>query len=68
MKGKEKEVKECLENPDEIRRSKLDKTVYLFYRMINEMRWICVITKRLNSEGFLITAYPTEYGADKSLL
>ena len=32
MAGHEKEVKATLENPDEIRRSKADPIVYLFYK------------------------------------
>ncbi len=23
-------------------------------------RWVCALTRRLNGEGFLITAYPTD--------
>ena len=58
MEGKEKEVKETLELPDEIRVSKSDKKVFLYYRKINRY-YICVVVKHLNGEGFIITAYKT---------
>ena len=32
MKGREQDVQETLEHPDEIRRSKSDSNVYIFYR------------------------------------
>ena len=55
----EKEVKETLEEPDEIRRSKIDEKVLLYYRQYKslENRYICVLIKRLNSKGFIVTAY-----------
>jgi len=34
--------------------------VYLFYRLERPKRWLCAVAKRLNGEGFLITAYPTD--------
>jgi len=37
----EAEVHETLAQPDEIRRSKSDHDVYLFYRARNEKCWIC---------------------------
>jgi hypothetical protein len=60
MKGHEDDVKESLENPDEIRLSKRDPAVYLFYKSKRIGRWVCAVTKRLNGYGFLITAYPTD--------
>jgi len=60
MIGKEKFVQEVLANPDEIRLSKRDSSVYLFYKVENDKRWVCAVTKRLNGEGFLITTYPTD--------
>lgn len=58
MKGKEKIVIETLENPDEIRRSKIDKDVFLYYKKIDKI--YCVVAKHQNKEGFLITCYPTD--------
>jgi len=51
-------VKKVLKKPDQIRRSKVDKDVYLFYMKL-EKYWLAVVTKRLNHEGFVITAYLT---------
>ena len=60
MAGRESDVQETLQNPDEIRVSKKDPNVYLFYKPERMGRWVCAVTKRLNGEGFLITAYPTD--------
>jgi hypothetical protein len=59
MRGKENLVLAALENPDEIRRSKTDESVYLYYKKLNG-RWIVIVCKHLNSEGFIITAYITD--------
>jgi hypothetical protein len=59
LKGKEKEVIETLSNPDEIRKSKKDPNVFLFYRG-SKPRWICAVTKLEKGDGYLITAYPTD--------
>ena len=60
MEGREQDVKKTLEDPDEIRQSKSDESVYLFYRAEHEKRWICAVSKRTSDEGFLITTYPTD--------
>lgn len=60
MAGREKDVQDTLESPGEIRQSKNDPDVYLFYKPERIGRWVCAVTKRLNGEGFLITAYPTD--------
>jgi hypothetical protein len=60
MKGLEEDVKNTLANPDEIRQSRRDSEVFLFYRLQRPGRWICVVVKRLNKEGFLITTYVTD--------
>ncbi len=60
MAGRENDVKDTLENPDEIRQSKSDAKVYLFYKQERIRRWVCAITRRDDDEGFLITAYPTD--------
>jgi hypothetical protein len=60
MIGHESDVKEALEKPEEIRLSRSDPAVYLFYSSLRTGRWVCAVTKRLNEEGFLITAYPTD--------
>jgi hypothetical protein len=60
MAGREKDVQDALQDPDEIRLSKKDSDVYLFYKPERIDRWVCAVTKRLNGEGFLITTYPTD--------
>jgi len=60
MAGREKQVRDTLQNPGEIRQSKSDPNVYLFYRVEGIGRWVCAVFRRLNGEGFLITAYPTD--------
>ena len=58
MKNKEHIVKETLSNPEEIYKSKIDQTVYLYYRQFDKM--YCVLAKQIGEAGFLITAYPTD--------
>lgn len=60
MNGQEAEVQATLTQPDEIRRSRSDSNVYLFYKLQSEKRWICAVVRQLNGEGFLITTYPTD--------
>lgn len=60
MAGREQAVKETLENPNEIRRSRSDAAVYLCYGSERAGRWVCAVAKRIDGEGFLITAYPTD--------
>jgi hypothetical protein len=60
MAGREEEVKATLRGPDEIRRSKSDPNVFLFYKVERVGRWICAVSRRLNGDGFLITAYLTD--------
>jgi hypothetical protein len=59
MRGREKEVQEALQRAIEVRRSKSDLNVYLYYNKRDDYL-ICVVVKHLNGEGFLITAYLTE--------
>ena len=60
MAGRESDVQEVLRNPDEIRQSKTDSAVYLFYKTERVGRWVCAVAKQLDGEGFLITTYPTD--------
>jgi hypothetical protein len=60
MAGREDDVESALLYPDEIRRSRSDPAVYLFYKRHSEGRWVCAVTKRLDGMGFLITTYPTD--------
>ncbi len=58
MKNKEALVKNTLKNPDEIRQSKIDKEIFLYYKKFDKL--YCIVAKHTNSHGFLITAYPTD--------
>lgn len=60
MAGQGTAVQETLRQPEEIRVSRIDVNVYLFYRAERVGRWVRAVAKRLNGEGFLITAYPTD--------
>ncbi len=60
MRSRETEVKQTLETPDQIRQSRLDPSIYLFYKLERAGRWVCAVAKRLNGDGFLITTYPTD--------
>ncbi|MBI5823739.1 MAG: DUF4258 domain-containing protein [Chloroflexi bacterium] len=60
MAGREDDVRSALENPDEIRQSKSDTDVYLFYKAEREKRWICAVSRQTGEAGFLITTYPTD--------
>jgi hypothetical protein len=60
MAGREHDVKEALQHPNEIRQSRSDVDVYLFYKPERLGRWVCAVAKQLNGNGFLITAYPTD--------
>jgi hypothetical protein len=56
----ELEIQQALANPDEIRRSSRDPNVLLFYLVLKERRWVVAVARRLNRDGFLITAYQTD--------
>jgi hypothetical protein len=53
-------VEEALQLPDEIRESKRDSNVFLFYLQRRERRWVAAVARKLNGDGFLITAYQTD--------
>ena len=60
MAGCQAQVQEVLETPEQIRRSKSDTNVYLFYRSRRNRRWVCAVSRQEGRVGFLITAYPTD--------
>ena|SRR3989338_930032 len=59
LSGREQEVAQALIDPDEIRQSRKDPKVYLFYHG-RSPRWLCAVARREQEAGFLITAYPTD--------
>lgn len=66
MVGMEWAVRETLEDPEEIRKSRRDPdTVKLYYRWFTNTRvgdkWLCVVVKFLENDAFILTAYETHY-------
>ena len=75
MQGKELEIKDTLQSPDEVRRSRIDAEIYLFYKSTDLNQFLCAVVKREINEGFLVTAYilvklkkVIEYGPNESFL
>ncbi|MBD2150171.1 hypothetical protein H6F44_08575 [Pseudanabaena sp. FACHB-1277] len=64
----ELEVQQALANPDEIHRSSRDENILLFYAVLKAKRWVVAVAKRLNGDGFLITAYQTDAIKEGELL
>jgi hypothetical protein len=60
MAGRESLVRAALEAPNEVRQSRIDSQVLLFYKAEATSRWTCAVAKRAATEAFLITAYPTD--------
>jgi hypothetical protein len=60
MAGREGLVRAALEEPDEVRQSRIDSQVLLFYKAEATKRWTCAVAKRVAEVAFLITAYPTD--------
>ena len=60
MAGRESSVRLTLESPDEVRQSRTDPEVFLFYKADEARRWVCAVAKRARDQAFLVTAYPTD--------
>jgi hypothetical protein len=60
MSRRETMVRMALESPDEVRQSRSDADVYLFYLAAGAGRWTCAVAKEAGQRGFLVTAYPTD--------
>ena len=59
LAGREDDIRSTLADPDEVRRSRKDSDVLLFYRG-QWPRWFCAVVRRADGSGMLITAYPTD--------
>jgi len=59
LRGRMQDIVQLLIHPDTICQSRQDATVYLFYRA-DQHRLLCAVVKRLDGQGFLITAYPCD--------
>ena len=60
MRGRESMVRLALESPDEVRESRSDAAVLLFYKADGAKRWVCAVAKQAGNQAFLVTAYPTD--------
>ena len=60
MAGREASVRLALEIPDEVRQSRTDPEVLLFYKAEEARRWVCAVAKQARDQAFLVTAYPTD--------
>jgi len=64
MAGMEQEIERVLESPGEVRVSRSDDTVQLFYEFYAHTqvggKWLCVVVKYLPGDGFMVTAYLTD--------
>ena len=58
LKIETSEIVYILENPDEVRRSVQDPFIRLFYKKVKN-RYIVVVVKYLNGNGFVVTIYKT---------
>jgi hypothetical protein len=53
------EVKSALRQPEQVRQSRRDPAVLLFYRE-GARHWVVAVAKRADDTGFLVTAYQTD--------
>jgi hypothetical protein len=58
VKGLERGVIEALRSPAEIRKSRRNSSICLYYGRFAD-KLMCVVVKHLNGEGYIITAYLT---------
>ena len=59
MRGREADVQKTLSSPMEIRVSRKDENILLYYKPF-DIYFQCVVVKRTNGEGFIVTAYKTD--------
>jgi len=64
MLGMEGEIEQVVQAPAEVRASRLDESVKLFYQFYARTRfggkWLCVVVKYVPNYAFVITAYLTD--------
>ncbi|MEA2089825.1 MAG: hypothetical protein U9O89_03590 [Thermoproteota archaeon] len=57
-------IKKTVVNPDEVRESVHDSSVFLFYKLYEKTsvteKYLLIIVKTLNREGFIVTAFFTD--------
>ncbi len=59
LTGQDNDIQRVLIDPDQVRQSRKDSRVFLFYRG-DAPRWLCAVVKREGDSAFLVTAYPTD--------
>lgn len=59
MADKLDSIRQALAAPIEVRQSNRDANILLFYGS-KEVHWPVAVVRRLNGDGFLITAYRTD--------
>jgi hypothetical protein len=64
MAGMEADIERVLQVPTEVRVSRSDNTVQLFYEFYAQTRvggkWLCVVVKYPPDDAFVVTAYLTD--------
>jgi len=64
MGGMADKLERVLQRPSEVRRSRSDDDVKLFYEFYTQTqvggKWFCVVVKYLPDDAFVITAYFTD--------
>lgn len=64
MVGMEDELEQVLQKPSDVRVSRSDDNVRLFYAYYSRTRlggkWLCVVVKYLLGDAFVVTAYLTD--------
>ena len=64
LAGMEEEISRVVQAPVEVRISRSDETVQLFYEYYARMRvggkWLCVVVKYPRDNAFVVTAYLTD--------
>lgn len=64
MAGMEAEIARVLQSPAEVRLSRSDDTVQLFYEFYAQTlvggKWLCVVVKCPPDDAFVVTAYLTD--------
>ena len=57
-------IQDTLVNPDVVRKSRTDNSVYLYYKYFEGTvvgnKWLCTLVKYLENDAFVITAYLTD--------
>jgi hypothetical protein len=64
MEGMETEVEHTVQSPTEVRISRSDSTVQMFYEYYAQTRvggkWLCAVVKYNPDDAFVVTAYLTD--------